>query len=736
VKKPELLAPAGSFMAAFHAFQAGADGVYLGMQEFSARASAQNFSLVQLRRVRQLAADQGRRMYVTINTVVREEEIPRLRESLGWLEALQVDGVILQDLGVVDMVLKDYPGLTVHASTQMGVHNDSGLAIAEGLGIRRAILSRELPFERIRDLRARHPGIELEVFIHGALCYSFSGACLASWAITGRSGNRGECAQVCRSVFSADQEAGGFAALHPFSTRDLFLGSDVLKLAEIGVDALKIEGRMKSPEYVFNVTRLYREVLDRGREIPAEDYEELVRKAQLGFSRTTTSGWFSSDHGSRLLEPGAQGHRGAFMGKVERVGGRQIVLRLEGDLSLHDGLAFHDEVGREQAAFPVLKILRSGREVKFARRGDMVSVEVPRTAAPVLPRQGQEIRQLSSRFLDLPQPRESSFPMYKIPLDLRVTFGSAGLLSFQAPGFPEFSRSLSIAPATVKKPFSPILKGLLEESGESAFRPGAISFENETGLADDGIFVRPSELKRVKNELYQFLDQAFPARARPGDGMDERSENAVAEAGLGPGELVMLSHREALAPPGISPIPFVGGDPAELELPGLAECAGFHWLPLPPVLLDEAPWIEAVQRLTERHPKTRIAVGLNNMSHLAFADALSERVNAWFFADFFLYAANDRTLGFLRSRIPRFLFAYEWLEQEPGGKARRAATVRLSREFSPPLFYSLGCFARHFMNSGACFDECPKDFGGELRQGRNRFRLLVRDCVTYLFRAD
>jgi hypothetical protein len=143
-----------------------------------------------------------------------------------------------------------------------------------------------------------------------------------------------------------------------------------------------------------------------------------------------------------------------------------------------------------------------------------------------------------------------------------------------------------------------------------------------------------------------------------------------------------------------------------------------------------------VQRLAERHPKTRIAVGLNNMSHLAFADALSERGNAWFFADFFLYAANDRTLSFLRSRIPRFLFAYEWLEQEPGGKARPAATVRLSREFSPPLFYSLGCFARHSMNDGACFDECPKDFGGELRQGRNRFRLLVRDCVTYLFRAD
>jgi hypothetical protein len=133
---------------------------------------------------------------------------------------------------------------------------------------------------------------------------------------------------------------------------------------------------------------------------------------------------------------------------------------------------------------------------------------------------------------------------------------------------------------------------------------------------------------------------------------------------------------------------------------------------------------------------------------------LSGRSNAWFFADFFLYAANDRTLSFLRSRIPRFLFAYEWLEQEPASRARPALTRRpapagrpeltrrpaptitVSSDFSPPLFYSLACYARHAQNHGACLDECPKDFGGELRQGRNRFRLLVRDCVTYLFRMN
>jgi len=738
MKKPELLAPGGSFLAAFHAFEAGADGVYLGLREFSARAAAQNFTLGQLRRIRQLAADRGRKIYITLNTVVREEEMPRLRETLAWLEALRVDGVIVQDLGVCDLIRHDFPALAVHASTQMGVHNDSGLEIAEELGIRRAILARELSLERIRALRTRHPRMELEVFIHGALCYSFSGACLASWALTGRSGNRGDCAQVCRSVFRADESSGGSEPAHLFSTRDLFLGKDVLKLAEIGIDALKIEGRMKSPEYVFNVTRLYREVLDRGNDIPAGEYEELLRRSELGFSRTRTSGWFHSALGSRLLEPGEPGHRGAFLGNVETVQGRQIVLRLEGDLSLHDGLAFSPRGSQDQAAFPVLRILNSGREVRFALRGETVSIEVPRDAAQVIPLRVQEIRQLSSRFLDLPQPREASFPVYKIPLDLRVTFGRGGLLSFEAPGFPVFARKATTGPASAKKPFLTILAALLEESGESAFRPGAVTFTNRTGFPDDGIFVRPSELKKVKNELYAFLDSAFPGPESSVHGPEIRPADSGVSSPLGPAELEMLAHRELIGPPGMSPVPFVGGDPSRLELLQLADLAGFHWLPLPPVLLDKEPWIDAVRRLADLHTGTRIAVGLNNMSHLAFASALSEKSNAWFFGDFYLYAANDHTLRFLRSRVPRLLFAYEWVEEDrararrPTG-SRPTPTVRLSADFAPPLFYSLACFARHSMNQGRCVDGCPKDFAGELRQGRNRFRMLVRDCVTYLF---
>ncbi len=302
MRKPELLAPGGSFLSALAAFDAGADGVYLGMKDFSARRAAQNFTFEQLRRIRQLAADKGRRVYVTVNTVVRESEMDALAESLGLLQALAVDGVIVQDLGVCDLLAQSFPRLPIHASTQMALHNEAGLRVAKELGIRRVILSRELPLTRIRELRDAVPDIELEVFIHGALCYSFSGLCLASWALTGRSGNRGDCAQICRSLYHGESDAEQSLEGYLFSCRDLFLGRDVLALAAAGIDSLKIEGRMKSPEYVFNVTRLYRSILDKGEGLSEEEYQALRRKAELGFAREKTTGWLHSPHGSALLQ--------------------------------------------------------------------------------------------------------------------------------------------------------------------------------------------------------------------------------------------------------------------------------------------------------------------------------------------------------------------------------------------------------------------------------------------------
>ncbi len=751
MRKPELLAPGGGFLAAHAAIDAGADAVYLGLREFSARKAAQNFSFEQLRRIRQLTREKGRRVYVTVNTVIRQEEMPGLRESLAWLEAFAVDGVIVQDLGVCRLLAREFPRLPLHASTQMGVHNDAGLRVAEDLGIRRVILSRELPLERIRRLRDAHPGIELEVFIHGALCYSFSGACLASWALTGRSGNRGDCAQICRSRFQRVGGAGSAAAQggegpqdcgHFFSCRDLFLGRDIRLLADAGVDALKIEGRMKAPEYVFATTRLYRQILDRGAELPEEEYEELARRARLAFSREPTTGWLHAGAGSRLLGPDFPGHRGVPLGVVQSVRGNLVDLRLSGDLSIRDGLGFFPDGASEPVAFSVGRIQKAGHDVRFARKGQTVGIEIPPDAARQMPYKGQEIRHLSSRFLDLPQPREGSFPLFKVPLELRVSLAVDATLSFEASGFPGFARKVTVDAAARRTPFRGILESLLGESGSSLFRAGAVSFVNATGLPDDGIFVPPSELKRVKNELYAFLDQSFAAAcASRGQGSAalriETPSVQIPASPLTPADLEALSRRQMVSPPRMSPVPFAAG-PATLRPSDLALRAGFRWLPLPPVIMDEAPWVEALERIADADPDVPLAVGLNNVSHLAFVSPLAGRSHVWFFADLYLYAANRDVLHALRDRVPRLLFAYEWIEAPTGEGADWAEgagvpVVRISPGFAPPLFYSLGCYARHDLNAGKCFDECPRDFDDALRQGRNGFRLAVRDCVTYLF---
>jgi hypothetical protein len=333
-------------------------------------------------------------------------------------------------------------------------------------------------------------------------------------------------------------------------------------------------------------------------------------------------------------------------------------------------------------------------------------------------------------------PKEAGFPLYRIPLDMHVGLLKPGVLSVRAAGFPVFEKPVTIETALRKGPFVEILARMLGESGDSLFMPGNLSFANETDLADDEVFVPPSQLKKAKNELYSFLDGAFaaslrsPAATPDAAPLQGAAPGLDAETLLASGDIALLAHREALSPrnaPGDrADIPFVSADPSHIDPQGLFLHAGYRWFPLPPVLRDD--------------------IGLNNLSHLAIASALRAHQNIAFFADFYLYVANHRALSLLSERVPGLLFAYAWIEGARGeetkiraaaaaqhGGTRSVPVVALASDFKPPLFYSLGCFARHIPGEGKCLDDCPKDFEKELRQGRNRFRVVVRDCVTYLF---
>ena len=284
---PELLAPAGDFDCLVAAVEAGADAIYVGGESFGARAYAKNFNIDELARATEYCHLWGRKIYVTVNTLVYDRELSELSDYALSLYRIGVDAVISADLGVIREIKRRVPQLEIHASTQMSVHNTLGADLAYELGCERVVLAREISYDSIKRVTAECKA-ETEIFLHGALCVCHSGQCLMSSLVGGRSGNRGECAQPCRLPYN-----GGY----PISLSDISLAEHVPALIESGVASLKIEGRMKSPTYVYTVTSIYRKLLDEKRCATKEELSLLAS----AFSRNGfTDGYFRGDKFSRM----------------------------------------------------------------------------------------------------------------------------------------------------------------------------------------------------------------------------------------------------------------------------------------------------------------------------------------------------------------------------------------------------------------------------------------------------
>ena len=303
--KLELMSPAGSLEAVIAAVRGGADAVYFGAGAFNARRNAKNLSGDELAEAMRYCRLRGVKTYVTMNTLLTDRELPPARELVQELNALGADALIVQDLGVARMIRACAPDLPLHASTQMTIHNLAGALAAKELGFSRVVLSRELPLEEIRFICA-HALIETEVFVHGALCMCYSGQCFLSAAIGGRSGNRGLCAQPCRLSYSVGAQPAG----NPLSLKDLSLARHLGELEAAGVTCIKIEGRMKRPEYTALVTNIYRRALDENREPTRQELDQL----ETLFSRDGfTDGYFVGKKG-----PGMFGTRQEADGREAR----------------------------------------------------------------------------------------------------------------------------------------------------------------------------------------------------------------------------------------------------------------------------------------------------------------------------------------------------------------------------------------------------------------------------------
>ncbi len=276
MNKPEILAPAGSEAALCAAVQSGADAVYVGGSRFSARASASNFDASAMRRAVQYCHLRGVKLYVTQNTLIKQSELEEAVRYAAFLYEIGVDALILQDLGLARAIARAMPDFPLHASTQMTVHNLEGVRALENLGFTRVVLARELSEKQMAYI-AKNCKAELEVFVHGALCFSYSGQCLLSSVLGGRSGNRGRCAQPCRLPYTLLTKDGKkIKSGYLMSPKDLALIDDLQTMRRMPIASLKIEGRLKKPAYVATVTKVYRDLLDSGKCADEKDYQTLL----------------------------------------------------------------------------------------------------------------------------------------------------------------------------------------------------------------------------------------------------------------------------------------------------------------------------------------------------------------------------------------------------------------------------------------------------------------------------
>lgn len=299
MKKIELLAPAGSKEAAIAAVQNGADAIYLGFGDFNARRNAKNFTAEEMSEIVSYCRARGVKTHITLNTLLTDREFPALEQVVRTMNAAAPNAVIVADLGVARALRELAPDLCLHASTQLTVHSVAGAQFAADMGFSRVVLSRELSESAIASITHNVP-IEIEVFVHGALCMCYSGQCYMSGVIGKRSGNRGLCAQPCRLPYRTNP---ALAESYPLSLRDLCLAHELPRLRALGVDSLKIEGRMKRPEYVAVVCGIYSRLLRENR-LPTEEELETLRKI---FSRGGfTDGYFKNKHGSAMFGTRAQ----------------------------------------------------------------------------------------------------------------------------------------------------------------------------------------------------------------------------------------------------------------------------------------------------------------------------------------------------------------------------------------------------------------------------------------------
>lgn len=507
-KKPELLSPAGSVEAFFAAVENGADAVYFGLDCFSARANAHNFTLDDASMAIAYARTKSIKVYIALNTLIKAAELEKVAEYLIALEELQPDALIIQDMGVLRLIQSRRLPFHVHASTQMAIHNLAGVKQLERMGFKRVVLARELSLPEIRHITQNTP-LEIEVFVHGALCYSYSGLCFFSSMSGGRSGNRGQCSQPCRMCYTPQSGKEGYL----FSMKDLLALPHIDALMDAGVRSFKIEGRMKSPEYVAVATHVYRQAID-GK---LEDYEDAARLLKSVFSRETTHSYLKGGAALQDHKTATGSHRkpvdvvnlaypantGCCVGEIVRSLRGFVTVRADAEIGVRDLLQVFEDGFASPALLPVRNVKVNGKKVFGIKAGETAIIESQRQFQP-----GSRLYLLYSqktRELFAPKvPKKREYMKLPVSMAIAVSRNIIEILGVVR----EF-------PFTVRYPVH-LEKGISRTidatSLQACFsRLGETPFELLDIRANiaDGLFIPLGQLNEIRRDYFQKISEAW-----------------------------------------------------------------------------------------------------------------------------------------------------------------------------------------------------------------------------------
>jgi len=543
---PELLAPAGSLDAVRAALANGADAVYLGAERFNARDEGAQLTLDEVAEACRLAHERGRRIYLTLNILTKPAELADSLMFLGEAIDRGVDAAIVQDVGLVRLIQRVYPGFEIHGSTQMTVHDDTGARVMAELGIDRVVLARENTLDDIRAIHAAVPELGLESFVHGALCISYSGQCYMSGMISERSANRGSCAQSCRKDYvltdldSHEELDRGYL----ISAKDLAATDHLAEIADAGIGCLKVEGRKKRPEYVATVTSGYRSFLDRlaagDRTAPSpEAVEPLVQIYSRGF----TGGMYGGRAGRSYITREHPDNRGRELGVVTGHRGKELIVEVSSPLQVGDGVGFESpsQRGGASVGFTV-------SEVRTIDAGPPIRQALVLPPRIVVGDGWRVVRSSEAALIERARASYAALPagvrQRKTRLDVKL-FGSAGSPLkgvFVADGETITVRSeINLAPASKRALDDTALREHLGRLGETPFVLAAL----ETAALAPGLFLPISEINHLRQ---QAIDELLQRR-------DWAREATLAERRARVEEALVLSPAPAVIPSDVSADP-------------------------------------------------------------------------------------------------------------------------------------------------------------------------------------